>query len=695
MASSHGSPDIAGGASWSRMTSPVDTPEDDSQSRSNSPDGNGDTSMMEGDGSGRGKRKSRVSGANTAAPSGAFQTVGKIRHLKKEDGEPLWRRDIQYDFLREVFGNEDKHFTNSYDLQSADKQSFADLYIDTMARSSKTSKVLRDKLLSDREAAKGMAMVCLLVNVGRMNTTLNFFPEMRAQLRTYHAIPSLQAHADATAYKQLQDAPRLKSILKGAAEDRNNEPRDLTEFKDMKAPRSNPVNLIFLICNQASNIAELHFPSGHEFHDLIMKTNYTSKSRAQAFLWLMWQYLESDFTEEGCEENPFGAGVDYELGLANQGIPRMVEMTPEQEALENIDTPEEIEFGHQRQEHRAKLIAADQYMVDHQTKRGPRAKLIEDSPSAAILPRIRPSKHESDMDSTRSTPPPRALSRLGAISTGRRGGASLKYQILESSPAPGAHGIEGIVPRKPRPPTAHQLAVERSRNQRVTHILDRGLRRSHHEYRKVRRREGILSRTKRRLDAMTDGEAFADSDDDDMKAYAKNNKSQFRDHGLGGLCQLKDEDDNFGEEPMSFAAGLRRASRRLERWHTQSAQGVVAPVKRRQTVKIVDDSFAEMPIDLDSFDGSPDKLAATLPLKHRQPRVNGDAHVSNGDVTMEDADALDDVDKELLGLESDGEEREGKGEAELETEDKDEDDALDGIDKTLLGLDDDEDTENS
>src|SRR2546430_1117265 len=27
----------------------------------------------------------------------------KIRHLKKEDGVPLWRRDIQYDFLRYVF----------------------------------------------------------------------------------------------------------------------------------------------------------------------------------------------------------------------------------------------------------------------------------------------------------------------------------------------------------------------------------------------------------------------------------------------------------------------------------------------------------------------------------------------------------------------------------------------------------------
>jgi hypothetical protein len=98
--------------------------------------------------------------------------IGKIRHLKKEDGEPLWRKDIQYDFLRAVFDNDLRVFTNSWEPERP-KQCFADLYIDTMARSSKTSKVLRDKLLSDRDAAKGMAMVCLLVNIGRMNTTLN------------------------------------------------------------------------------------------------------------------------------------------------------------------------------------------------------------------------------------------------------------------------------------------------------------------------------------------------------------------------------------------------------------------------------------------------------------------------------------------------------------------------------------------
>jgi Ino eighty subunit 1 len=115
----------------------------------------------------RGKSK-----ASQKGDASAGQQIGKIRHLKKEDGEPLWREDIQYDFLRAVFGDTKEVFTNTYDTKLG-KQNFADLYIDTMSRSSKTSKVLRDKLLSDRDAAIGMAMVCLLVNVGRMNTTLN------------------------------------------------------------------------------------------------------------------------------------------------------------------------------------------------------------------------------------------------------------------------------------------------------------------------------------------------------------------------------------------------------------------------------------------------------------------------------------------------------------------------------------------
>ncbi|KAI8199542.1 Ino eighty subunit 1 [Colletotrichum sp. SAR 10_77] len=543
--------------------------------------------------------------------------TGKIRHLKKEDGEPLWRKDIQYDFLRAIFDDENEVFTNSYDPDKG-RQNFADLYIDTMSRSSKTSKVLRDKLLSDRNAAKGMAMVCLLVNIGRMNTTLNFFPEMRAQLRTYHAIPSLQANQDAHAYKQLQDAPRLKSILKGGAEDRE-EPSSLNKIKSLEAPRTNPVNLLFLICQSAAKIAELHFPPGREFHDLVMKTNYTSKSRARAFLWVMWFYLESDFTEEGCEENPFGSGVDYNVDVANQGIPELEIMTPEEEALENVDTPAEIQFGEEKQKMRAKILEADQaYLADSQTKRGSRTSRIMAEEGPAILPKIRPSRHESDLDSTRSTPPPRALAR-GLGSTIRRGGASLKYQIFEgSSPAgPGHHQAEGIPTRKPRPPTAHQIAVERNRNQRVEYILDRGIRKQHHKARKARRQDGAIYRQYQRNLHLAD--PFENSDGEDgSQPFAGGDKSL-------GLLRLKfgsvGDTDDFGEEAASYAAAIRRATRRLRRWaaHEGPPLGVVPARKKRKQNGLEDG---------DERGGDMDASRLGTPS-----RMNGDA---DGDMTLGD-----------------------------------------------------------
>ncbi|KAK8106589.1 INO80 chromatin remodeling complex Ies1-like protein [Apiospora kogelbergensis] len=60
----------------------------------------------------------------------ADQNIRQIRPLKKEDGEPLWRKDIQYDFLRAVFDDECKVFTNSYDITQREKQTFARLYIE-------------------------------------------------------------------------------------------------------------------------------------------------------------------------------------------------------------------------------------------------------------------------------------------------------------------------------------------------------------------------------------------------------------------------------------------------------------------------------------------------------------------------------------------------------------------------------------
>jgi Ino eighty subunit 1 len=107
-------------------------------------------------------------------PNGSVSSVysgNKIRHLKKEDGVPLWRKDIQFDFLKFVFEDDKAVFHKASDGTSG--HTFADIYLDAMAKSSKCSKILKEKLLTERPAALNMAMVCLLVNVGRMNTTLN------------------------------------------------------------------------------------------------------------------------------------------------------------------------------------------------------------------------------------------------------------------------------------------------------------------------------------------------------------------------------------------------------------------------------------------------------------------------------------------------------------------------------------------
>ena len=553
---------------------------------------------------------------------------------------------------------------------------------------------------------------------------------MRAQLRTYHAIPSLQAHQDPHAYKQLQDAPRLKSILKGGAEDRS-EPNSLDDIKAKDLPRTNPVNLLFVICQSATKIAELHFPPNREFHDLVMKTNVPSRSRARAFLWIMWFYLESDFTEEGCEENPFGAGVDYGVDVANQGVPRLDEMTKEEEDLENQDPQEEVDFGFAKQKTRAKIIEADQqFMAETQAKRvGPRSRAApaaeEATASPGILPRIRPSKHhDSDVDSVRSTPPPRSLLRQSGVGSTSRRSAALKYQLFEGSSPAGGTG-EGLVSRKPRPPTAHQLAVERNRSQHVEYILDRGLRKNYHKSRKTRRQEGVIVRALTRLAHVQD--PFEDSEDEDSVAQNKqlalmggpNGESKgypFRERGFKGLSQLRTEKEDYGEEFATFCASIRRAQRRLTRWenHDGPALGIVAPTKRaRQNPLplVVDDD------DID-LDGSPSKepadpaetedetevLLQRRVQSRRQPRskANGKAAAAkadkranssvadldtNGDTHMENNNDLDDVDKELLGLtEGDDVQNTGANEDEHEEEQEDDED-LDDADRALLGMD--------
>jgi Ino eighty subunit 1 len=188
------------------------------------------------------------------------------------------------------------------------------------------------------------------------------FPEMRAQLRTYHPIPALQAHQDSSTYKQLQDAPRLKSILKGATED-TRQPSTIEDIRNAPKPRTNAVNLIFVMHQYFPKVTELHFQDDQDFFDLIMGTNMGSETRARAFLWLMWWYLESDFSYEDSQRNPFGPGLvseaDRNTDPLQVKVPTIAMLTEEQEEAENVDPPAELKFGEDKRKERIGILASE------------------------------------------------------------------------------------------------------------------------------------------------------------------------------------------------------------------------------------------------------------------------------------------------------------------------------------------------
>ena len=97
-------------------------------------------------------------------------------------------------------------------------------------------------------------------------------------------------------------------------------------------------------------MARSHLNPGYnlEWADLFTPVPYSSASRAQAFLWLCYHYLESTtgnpYADEFASNNP---------GLA----PPLVPLTSEAMAAENVDTSEELAWGVQMTEKRQEFLA--------------------------------------------------------------------------------------------------------------------------------------------------------------------------------------------------------------------------------------------------------------------------------------------------------------------------------------------------
>jgi hypothetical protein len=152
-----------------------------------------------------------------------------------------------------------------------------------------------------------------------------------------------------------------------------------------------------------------------EWPDIFVPGTFSSASRAQAFLWLCYHYLES----VSIPGNPFAD----EYSKKHPGkAPWLRCLSPEELALENVDTSEEIawglEMGARRQEFIAKIKEESNVKVKDREREREREKERGIGNSGNRSPGRRdsarlPSGSRITRDGT--IPPPTPLSRISLI----------------------------------------------------------------------------------------------------------------------------------------------------------------------------------------------------------------------------------------------------------------------------------------
>ncbi|KIK71225.1 hypothetical protein GYMLUDRAFT_79342 [Collybiopsis luxurians FD-317 M1] len=322
----------------------------------------------------------------------------KALPIKRNDAEILTREDVQYDLLEYIFADETSVFTPQTEGASASKITFRELYVNALYHSNKCSKVLKEKMLETPAFGVELAKISLLTNVGRINTTMAFFPEMKTALRTYHPVPSLQK-TDGNA----QDAPRIKNCLKAAllpSEFKSIPPSTPEEVLERRraghCPPTSIVNLIFVLSNHAAPLSTLHFDGTLNFLDLFLPKPLASPDRGRAFLWIIYHYLESD-----APPNPFD--IPHSRQVPGKA-PFIRPLTHAEMMRENVDTPEEIEWGKKMSAQRNIFLQKLVTVIENEKKTKPAAPHFVPATAASSSSRTRSSKKQSDSSKVDSGP---------------------------------------------------------------------------------------------------------------------------------------------------------------------------------------------------------------------------------------------------------------------------------------------------
>ncbi|GAA6061390.1 hypothetical protein JCM10212_000650 [Sporobolomyces blumeae] len=280
--------------------------------------------------------------------------------IKKLDSEPLLRQDIQWQVLDSIFADRSFRFTAPVDQHSPPSPpiylNFDQLYLEAILSSIKTTANTRQKLIANPEFAINYCKLCLLVNVGRVNTTLAFYPQMKTALRTYHPVPSLQT--EETSRKEMSDAPRIKGMLKMAFLDWevNHAPTSLKAVAEKavapeltRGPPTTVVEAIFLVFQEASWVSEKYFPPGFDLWDIFFPSDMPAQPRARAFLTLLHHILEDkSFLSDFDPSSPSPVALNPPIALVRTPSP--------DDPKENVDSESELAFANEMKELRSGVV---------------------------------------------------------------------------------------------------------------------------------------------------------------------------------------------------------------------------------------------------------------------------------------------------------------------------------------------------
>lgn len=92
----------------------------------------------------------------------------------------------------------------------------------------------------------------------------------------------------------------------------------------------------------------VHFEPDVEFVDLFLPINISSAARAKAFLWMVFHYhegpnLANPFADDHARRNP-------------GKVPWLLRLSREEQAQENVDPPEELEWGKKMAQTRSRFL---------------------------------------------------------------------------------------------------------------------------------------------------------------------------------------------------------------------------------------------------------------------------------------------------------------------------------------------------